>query len=943
MKRGRALERSISDELPSLAPKGRIVRRKVRRSPTPEVELRKREVRSTALDYEGKYEDKYSKHESIKFTEKQYGYDKYDQRSSHVSRKTEERLGGSGKSLGGDKSRQSDQGYTSRNHSSPGDISVRSRLSDQHHSHHFDYSLRVSNFDMKLPDAEVKTSLFRNFKQFGYINVKVLGYGKERHAFINFTHVEDARKAREQMQDYLFHSRTLRVEWSKATLTKFPDLVSTPSSKRRTVSHEDTYEERPHSTVRGRETGGQLSTSDRNTRDVSYRGSSTVHTASTPRSGTSHHHSSSGSIGAVEAKQVVPVLDPNATRTLFVGNLESDITERELRDLFGPYGRIECVDIKLQRSNFTAYAFVKFLTITDAINAKNDMHGRQYGQYRLKIGFGRGSPSAKVWIGNLTGYSDIAEVRHELDRFGLIRRVDYVNGDNHAFVHFDSLDAAQSAVSSLNESTFHYRSSGKPLKIDLCRPAHMRDDLDDFEQDLHVSSSSHPYDNRRLQVDEASPTYKRRIRDYDNSHPESPGIATGSQRYQQKNYGGGGRVVNDSDQPRRILDRVAERDRMPSRKRPPPVEDSYEGGGYRQHSRDSELNTETVYRPKRPRNGFDAYEYHNMHNRGARNHVRARDHAPRQHALRDRISRDRTEPMDTSNDRDARSSISGKRSGQDRERDRDRYSNRDRDNRDKHPRDLEKRRSEEPEKTIPSKEPERSSPPIVAPDLMSSDTALKLGDATGPMSPDSDSKSVKPDSTTSPETLADLAKLFPIAWRGNLVLKNTGFPSRMHLVGGDPAVAEVLLRSKDGKSDLSALRITQRLRLEPPRLEEVNKRMSTAGPGGHCILLALPAPTPCPSSPDQSGSDTTMQLRPLRSLVSYLKQKEAAGIVALSANDGGDTVPDKEAAAKDVIGVLHAFPPCPFSQTQLLKVASTLGNEPSKEDHIVVLLVKGTV
>ncbi len=203
----------------------------------------------------------------------------------------------------------------------------------------------------------------------------------------------------------------------------------------------------------------------------------------------------------------------------------------------------------------------------------------------------------------------------------------------------------------------------------------------------------------------------------------------------------------------------------------------------------------------------------------------------------------------------------------------------------------------------------------------------------------------------SAETLGDLAKLYPMAWRGNLVLKNTGFPTRMHLIGGDPAVVEMLVRCREGKEDASSLRITQRLRLEPPRLDEVNKRMASAGPSGHCILIALPGPTPSQSSsPDHSsnGLDSTgalpnMQLRPLRSLVSYLKQKEAAGIVALNAPGDRNIGDVSDISDKDNIGVLHAFPPCEFSHSQLLKVVPNLGPEPAKEDHIVVLLVKGTV
>ena len=125
--------------------------------------------------------------------------------------------------------------------------------------------------------------------------------------------------------------------------------------------------------------------------------------------------------------------------------------------------------------------------------------------------------------------------------------------------------------------------------------------------------------------------------------------------------------------------------------------------------------------------------------------------------------------------------------------------------------------------------------------------------------------------------------------------------------------------------------------------------MASAGPSGHCILLALAGPTPSQSSGDDNRSDSgtgdsNTQLRPLKSLVSYLKQKEAAGIVALSGPERGSSIALNEGAERDnVIGVLHAFPPCEFSQKQLLKIAPHLGDDTSKEDHIVVLLVKGTV
>lgn len=927
IKRGRGVERSINEE--------RIVRQKVRRSATPELETHKqREVRTT-IHYD-KFDDKYGE----KFDKYDLKYGKYhhhhqDKYEDKYSRYDDD--GGVGGKFG-KYGRQFSSSHDHTEHDQTGGRPNHSRGGGggQHFSK-FEYSLRASNIHFKLPDGEVKTTLFRDFRRFGYINVKVLGFGKERHAFINFAREEDARKALHEMQEVMFHSRPLHLEWSKSTLNRFPDLadsgVSSSTgggggggggsgiSKRRGRLHEDDCFE-DYDREHDRE-----HYSSRNARDVSYRNSGSAHSASRSSShhhaphsshGHSHHHhapsqqthhSSGGGSGAGgDTKTVVPVIDPSATRTLFAGNLEQDITERELRDLFGPYGRIESVDIKLQRSTGTAYAFVKFLTINDAINAKNDMHGRQYGDLRLKIGFGRGSPSAKVWIGNLTSYADMSEVRHQLDRFGVIRRVDYANGDNHAFVHFDSLDAAQAAVTAL--SGFRMR-SGKPIKIDLSRAAHLRAELEDFESDAHAAGGRSPYSGI---AEETSGGFRRSVKNHESSkshHYDDSGSADGgggrgqsgsSYRTQSR----GNRIVSQSpsqdERSRRGYERSGGGGRNSLRKRPhSPSEDHYDSSGYKQRGGDDELNGEVLYhRPKRSRNGLDSHHGHRR--KPGDGH-------------KDRSSYSSLEPMDVGGDRDPadRRKTSEKKAG---------------DSSDK--------------KKLSEADSSRSR--VTSSDMIISDTALKLNDATEPVSPDSDSKSMKLDSTN-PEKLADLAKAFPIAWRGSLVLKNTGFPSRMHLVGGDPAVAEMLLRSKDGKDDLSALRITQRLRLEPPRLEEVNKRMSSAGPSGHCILLALPVPIPSlassSSSPDRSssgGGDSSLQLRPLRSLVSYLKQKEAAGIVALSSSDGGEAV-----AEKDAIGVLHAFPPCEFSQNQLLKIAPYLGSEPSKEDHIVVLLVKGTV
>ncbi|XP_074644871.1 RNA-binding protein spenito-like [Tubulanus polymorphus] len=191
--------------------------------------------------------------------------------------------------------------------------------------------------------------------------------------------------------------------------------------------------------------------------------------------------------------------------------------------------------------------------------------------------------------------------------------------------------------------------------------------------------------------------------------------------------------------------------------------------------------------------------------------------------------------------------------------------------------------------------------------------------------PDSSSSSRKPkpdDVLKHVTKFSELVKCLPMVWSGVLVLKNSGFPSRMHLVRGDMKLVDSLM--KDHTAEVSCLRITQRLRLDQPKLEDVGQRISAAGPHGHCILLAVPT--------SSQPVDESIQQRPLKNLVSYLKQKDAAGVV---------TLPPSAPKDKDAVGVLHAFPPCHFGHEFLYERAPNLGPEPAKDDHVVIVVVKG--
>ncbi|MEE6518351.1 hypothetical protein FKM82_029315 [Ascaphus truei] len=170
-------------------------------------------------------------------------------------------------------------------------------------------------------------------------------------------------------------------------------------------------------------------------------------------------------------------------------------------------------------------------------------------------------------------------------------------------------------------------------------------------------------------------------------------------------------------------------------------------------------------------------------------------------------------------------------------------------------------------------------------------------------------------------------RTLPPVWCGHLVLKNSCFPTYLHFLEGDRDVPGALLRERTaaGGSSLAQLKIAQRLRLDQPKLEEVTRRVRQGTAGGHAVLLATQAPQTEGAVPGEPG----LQRRLLRNLVSYLKQKQAAGVISLPVGGGGK--------GRDPSGMLYAFPPCDFHQLYQQSAQRTVGK---LEEHMIIVLVK---
>nr|NVI76383.1 spenito [Cucujiformia] len=287
-----------------------------------------------------------------------------------------------------------------------------------------------------------------------------------------------------------------------------------------------------------------------------------------------------------------------------------------------------------------AFAFVRFSTLDMAHRAKVELSGQYIGKFQCKIGYGKATPTTRIWVGGLGSWTSVPQLEREFDRFGAIKKIDYVKGDSQAYILYDSIDAAQAAVKEMR---------GFPL--------------DGPE--------------RRLRTDFADVT---------------PGVSFRPKSSNYPHEGGAGR----------------------------------EGG---------DLN-------------YDYDDYNNRYNRGRRGGSRSRYEGGQE----DEWGRTRAEDYER-----------GARAGS-RTRDRSR-----------------------------SRSPRRS------PDS------------------DSDSGSRRAGLLASSRTLPEVARKCTTVWQGALILKNSLFPAKFHLMDGDTDIIDGLMKDEDGKHQL---RITQRLRLDPPKLDD---------------------------------------------------------------------------------------------------------------------------
>ncbi|KAJ8715094.1 hypothetical protein PYW08_005075 [Mythimna loreyi] len=244
---------------------------------------------------------------------------------------------------------------------------------------------------------------------------------------------------------------------------------------------------------------------------------------------------------------------PKATRTLFIGNLEKDVTQQQLRDKFKLFGRIIEIDIKKGSSGGAGYAFCQYASISSVVEAIRAMDGENVGGTRVKLGFGKPVATTCVWVDGLTEHTEKQEAFYEqLEKHGgsaALTGSERLSGDlasrylpstRHEPIRFDGSGSRSRASS-------YGRGSSRTPRYSALEPYDPTDYAADRRYRVYdeVGSSPQPEDTpyeERLQSVVVSPHRARRHRrdssPDDRKHSKERHRSVGTRRSRSGSRGG---------------------------------------------------------------------------------------------------------------------------------------------------------------------------------------------------------------------------------------------------------------------------------------------------------------------------------------------------------------------------------------------------------------------
>lgn len=171
-----------------------------------------------------------------------------------------------------------------------------------------------------------------------------------------------------------------------------------------------------------------------------------------------------------------------ATRTLFIGNLEKDVSSSELRKIFDNFGDI--IEIEIKKQGLSAYAFIQYADIVSVVKAIRQMDGEHLGSNRVKLGFGKSMPTNCVWVDGVSDAVSESYLNTQFSRFGSVSQVAMNRERKKALVFFDQIQCAQAAVKEMRGVMLRNRK----LQVDFAS----RECQDDFYDKKGATSPERP-------------------------------------------------------------------------------------------------------------------------------------------------------------------------------------------------------------------------------------------------------------------------------------------------------------------------------------------------------------------------------------------------------------------------------------------------------------------
>jgi len=151
-----------------------------------------------------------------------------------------------------------------------------------------------------------------------------------------------------------------------------------------------------------------------------------------------------------------------ATRALFVGNLQKDVSIQLIKTTFEVYGDIINIEMKTPSST-SAYAFVQYEDISSVVKAIREMEGKSIGDKPIKLGFGKCTPTTCVWVNNLPEQLEIKALEVTFSRYGPVLHVLIDRLKTRGLVYYETVHLAETAV---NEMRGHLI-GGNKIQIDF--------------------------------------------------------------------------------------------------------------------------------------------------------------------------------------------------------------------------------------------------------------------------------------------------------------------------------------------------------------------------------------------------------------------------------------------------------------------------------------------